>query len=91
MPSWPSSVTVFSTSIFCRSNDEGAKSVASRKSGSSGSPKVHEPSFTEDDEEDLWSVWGDVIRNWEQEVKKNPVTIKVGVHVIRIYTVISVL
>lgn len=59
-----------------RSNDEGAKSVASRKSGSSGSPKVHEPSFTEDDEEDLWSVWGDVIRNWEQEVKKNPVTIK---------------
>ncbi|KAJ1353052.1 hypothetical protein KIN20_009598 [Parelaphostrongylus tenuis] len=59
-----------------RSNEEDTRSVASRKSGSSGSPKTHEPSPAEDDEEDLWSIWGDVIRNWELEVKKNPNTIK---------------
>ncbi|KHJ95371.1 hypothetical protein OESDEN_04682 [Oesophagostomum dentatum] len=59
-----------------RSNEEDTRSLASRKSGSSGSPKGHEPSLAEDDEEDLWSVWGEVIRNWEVEVKKNPTSIK---------------
>ncbi|KAL6723337.1 hypothetical protein Aduo_018352 [Ancylostoma duodenale] len=59
-----------------RANEEDTRSLASRKSGSSGSPKGHEPSLAEDDEEDLWSVWGEVIRNWEVEVKKNPNSIK---------------
>ncbi|KIH47020.1 hypothetical protein ANCDUO_22925 [Ancylostoma duodenale] len=61
---------------FFRANEEDTRSLASRKSGSSGSPKGHEPSLAEDDEEDLWSVWGEVIRNWEVEVKKNPNSIK---------------
>ncbi|KAK5977519.1 hypothetical protein GCK32_020194 [Trichostrongylus colubriformis] len=59
-----------------RFNEEDSKSVVSRKSGSSDSPRIGEQSLPEDDEEDLWTVWGDVIRNWEQEIKRNPAAIK---------------
>ncbi|ETN75358.1 TBC domain protein [Necator americanus] len=59
-----------------RSSEEDTRSMASQKSASSGSPKGHEPSLAEDDEEDLWGVWGEVIHKWEVEVKKNPSSIK---------------
>ncbi|CAI4223700.1 unnamed protein product [Auanema sp. JU1783] len=59
-----------------RSNEEDSRSVASKKSGSSGSPKARDTSPTEDEEEDLWTVWGELIRNWEYEVKKRPQYIK---------------
>ncbi|PIO75480.1 TBC domain protein [Teladorsagia circumcincta] len=63
---------------FNRSNEGDARSATSRKSGSSDSARGGEPSpAPEDDDEDLWSVWSDVIRNWEHEIKKNPATIKV--------------
>ncbi|PAV83562.1 hypothetical protein WR25_10845 [Diploscapter pachys] len=53
------------------SNEEDAKSVASRKSGStSGSPKTRESIPPEEEEEDLWTVWGELVRNWEVEAKK---------------------
>ncbi|KAK6764522.1 hypothetical protein RB195_024735 [Necator americanus] len=58
------------------SSEEDTRSMASQKSASSGSPKGHEPSLAEDDEEDLWGVWGEVIHKWEVEVKKNPSSIK---------------
>ncbi|UMM39010.1 hypothetical protein L5515_016236 [Caenorhabditis briggsae] len=61
-----------------KSNEEDSRSVASKKTGSSGSRKgarehTHSP---EEDEEDLWSVWGELILNWEVEVKKRPNHIK---------------
>uniref|UniRef100_A0A1I7XD47 Rab-GAP TBC domain-containing protein n=1 Tax=Heterorhabditis bacteriophora TaxID=37862 RepID=A0A1I7XD47_HETBA len=59
-----------------RSNEEDARSVTSRKSGSSGSPKTRESTPPEEEEEDLWTIWGEVIRNWENEVKKRPQYIK---------------
>ncbi|CAD6185217.1 unnamed protein product [Caenorhabditis auriculariae] len=60
-----------------RSNEEDSRSLTSRKTGSSGSRKgAREPTPPEDDEEDLWSVWGELIRNWEFEVKKRPTHIK---------------
>ena len=60
-----------------RSNEEDTRSVASRRSGSSGSPKARDSTPAEEEEEDLWTVWGELIRNWDQEVKKNPQYIKV--------------
>lgn len=60
-----------------RSNEEDARSVASKRSGSSGSPKARDSTPAEEEEEDLWTVWGELIRNWDQEVKKKPQYIKV--------------
>ncbi|CAB3400840.1 unnamed protein product [Caenorhabditis bovis] len=60
-----------------RSNEEDSRSVASKKTGSSGSKKgARESTPPEEDEEDLWSVWGELIHNWDVEVKKRPNNIK---------------
>ncbi|GMT32799.1 hypothetical protein PFISCL1PPCAC_24096, partial [Pristionchus fissidentatus] len=63
-----------------RSNEEDARSVASRKSGGSSggsaAPKREASIAAEEEEEDLWTVWGDLIRNWETEIRKRPSYIK---------------
>lgn len=70
------------TRTHCRSNEEDARSVSSRKSGSSssvgGRKENSAPPADADEDEDLWSVWGELIRNWELEVKKRPAYIKVS-------------
>lgn len=60
-----------------RSNEEDERSVASKRSGSSGSPKARDTTPSEEEEEDLWTVWGELIRNWDLEVKRKPQYIKV--------------
>lgn len=60
-----------------RSNEEDAKSVASKKTGSTASRKGgRDATPPDDEEEDLWSIWGELIRNWTVEVKKRPNHIK---------------
>ncbi|GMR32167.1 hypothetical protein PMAYCL1PPCAC_02362 [Pristionchus mayeri] len=62
-----------------RSNEEDARSVASRRSGGSSggsAPKREASVAAEEEEEDLWTVWGDLIRNWETEIRKRPAYIK---------------
>ncbi|KAF8384823.1 eat-17 [Pristionchus pacificus] len=62
-----------------KSNEEDARSVASRKSGGSSggsAPKREASVAAEEEEEDLWTVWGDLIRNWETEIRKRPAYIK---------------
>ncbi|VDM41016.1 unnamed protein product [Toxocara canis] len=72
-----------------RWNELDARSVTSRKSGSSSSgghletasprsSKSRQNSVQpeEDEELDLWAVWGDLVKNWETESRKRPSYIK---------------
>uniref|UniRef100_A0A7I4Z227 Rab-GAP TBC domain-containing protein n=1 Tax=Haemonchus contortus TaxID=6289 RepID=A0A7I4Z227_HAECO len=59
-----------------RSSEGETTNLVSQKSGSCISQRDDVSSRVEFDGEDLWNVWGDVIRNWEHEIKRNPSTIK---------------
>uniref|UniRef100_A0A1I7ZJC2 Rab-GAP TBC domain-containing protein n=1 Tax=Steinernema glaseri TaxID=37863 RepID=A0A1I7ZJC2_9BILA len=64
-------------------NEQDARSVTSRKSGSSSSnvgndsPSRHNSCHPDDDENlDLWTIWGDLVKNWETELRKRPNYVK---------------
>uniref|UniRef100_A0A915Q789 Rab-GAP TBC domain-containing protein n=1 Tax=Setaria digitata TaxID=48799 RepID=A0A915Q789_9BILA len=72
------------------SNELDSRSVASIRTGSSSSGGALTDSFSprsnksrensvpaEDDEDlDLWAIWGNLIKNWETEIRKRPNYIK---------------
>ncbi len=61
--------------------------MTSRRSGSSESAAANDLTVTksrqnsvqpdDDDELDLWTVWGELVKNWEVETKKRPNYVKV--------------
>ncbi|KAK0402201.1 hypothetical protein QR680_016201 [Steinernema hermaphroditum] len=64
-------------------NEQDSRSVTSRKSCSSSSnlggdsPSRHNSCHPDDDENlDLWTIWGDLVKSWEIELRKRPNYVK---------------
>jgi hypothetical protein len=59
-------------------HQSSAASTSAQPQSMQKQPSANDGDIEDDDEIDMWTVWGDLVKNWPAEMKKRPAYIKVG-------------